>query len=1090
MGTTSAGSIQLDLEVKSDLNDDINKSADKIAQKIKEGVKAMGGDLFKDLRIGIDSSLNKMTDTIKACLNRTKEEMRMFVSEMEALLKNAGSLQFPFNKPTNDNEPISTNTTSTSPRGPPGVSIRKPKIKFDPQFDTEMFQQKYYELENLMDLYDNQILEKQKQRKVLLAEPIPKQGSNAEAELNKQIQQIDIQIAKLQDAASTTNITLKAMDRQMNSAGNGANKMSSNLKEAIGNISGLKGKIASISFSALSKGAEIARQGIQRASNAISTFAKNATKSGSKKLGDEFKNAGKRATDFAKKLLHIGNASKGASGQMGRSHMGLKQMVKTFFVFSLIFPLVSKGIMALGQNVMATLKTNNQFVASLNSIRSNLATAFTPIIQAIMPALNALMSALAKVTGYIAAFVSLLFGKTYSATQQATQGIYDAKEAMGAYGDSAANAAKEAAKAQKQLLGFDEITKLESPNESSGGGSGGAPVYTPTEIDTSGISSVVDKIKNMFKNGKFEEIGQIIGESVNKGVDKITSFISWNNVGGQVTKFVNGFTRIFNSTVSTINWFNIGKMFGTGINTLVNTIYLLITGIDWKQLGSAFAEGLNGIVNTVDCNKIGATLGAGLQAAISLLYGFVTTADWPAIGKSTADSLMSMVNSINWSQLGKTLSEGVLGLISMIREFIRSINWAQLGEDISSFLLSIDWWGVIAGLFDIIVRAIIGLNTTIFVALFDIAKAMWDGLCSGIGEFFSNPGDFIKNNIVDPFINWIKDLFGIHSPSTIMAEIGNFLIEGLQNGISDLIPNLLENIGSWFSEIGTTIMNTWEDAKKWTTEKWSDIKTAVSDKVSDVATKVSSGFQDACNAVSTKCGEIKTTVTTKFNEVTGWIGSLGTTLWNNATKIFNDFCSGVRSIDIGGTVKSVVGVATDWLGGLWSSASTWGSDMMDGLASGIRNATRWVTDAVSNVADVISSWLHFSRPDVGPLHYYEEWMPDFMQGMAKGIESSTPGLVSKVRALASSISSSMQQLSEPAIAFAGEKEFGVTHRIEKSNNDNSKTLDDVISELKELKDTMKDVKRSIEEQDTTVEIDGKEIVKVVKKDEKERDFLR
>ena len=43
-------------------------------------------------------------------------------------------------------------------RGPPGISIRKPKVKFDPQFDTEMFRQNYAELENMMDMYDNQIL--------------------------------------------------------------------------------------------------------------------------------------------------------------------------------------------------------------------------------------------------------------------------------------------------------------------------------------------------------------------------------------------------------------------------------------------------------------------------------------------------------------------------------------------------------------------------------------------------------------------------------------------------------------------------------------------------------------------------------------------------------------------------------------------------------------------------------------------------------------------------------------------------------------------------------------------------------------------
>lgn len=52
-----------------------------------------------------------------------------------------------------------------------------------------------------------------------------------------------------------------------------------------------------------------------------------------------------------------------------------------------------------------------------------------------------------------------------------------------------------------------------------------------------------------------------------------------------------------------------------------------------------------------------------------------------------------------------------------------------------------------------------------------------------------------------------------------------------------------------------------------------------------------------------------------------------------------------------------------------------------------------VVDTVSGIASKIASFLHFSKPDEGPLSDYEAWMPDFMQGLAKGIERSR-GLVS------------------------------------------------------------------------------------------------
>lgn len=70
---------------------------------------------------------------------------------------------------------------------------------------------------------------------------------------------------------------------------------------------------------------------------------------------------------------------------------------------------------------------------------------------------------------------------------------------------------------------------------------------------------------------------------------------------------------------------------------------------------------------------------------------------------------------------------------------------------------------------------------------------------------------------------------------------------------------------------------------------------------------------------------------------------------------------------------------------LFESAVEWGSDMIDGFVKGIKKAVSKVTDAVKGVADTITSWLHFSRPDIGPLREYEKWMPDFMSGLAKGI---------------------------------------------------------------------------------------------------------
>ncbi|MCR0231117.1 hypothetical protein MKC80_23925, partial [[Clostridium] innocuum] len=146
MGATSAGSIQMDLEIKSDLDKDIQAESSKIADRIRKQVDAMSGDMFKNLRLSLVASLDKMNESIKATLNRTKLEMQAFVEQMAGMVKQMSGVQMPYQKAQSDTEPNTTASQGPSVRGPPGISIRKPKVKFDPQFDTEMFRQKYAEL--------------------------------------------------------------------------------------------------------------------------------------------------------------------------------------------------------------------------------------------------------------------------------------------------------------------------------------------------------------------------------------------------------------------------------------------------------------------------------------------------------------------------------------------------------------------------------------------------------------------------------------------------------------------------------------------------------------------------------------------------------------------------------------------------------------------------------------------------------------------------------------------------------------------------------------------------------------------------------
>lgn len=100
-------------------------------------------------------------------------------------------------------------------------------------------------------------------------------------------------------------------------------------------------------------------------------------------------------------------------------------------------------------------------------------------------------------------------------------------------------------------------------------------------------------------------------------------------------------------------------------------------------------------------------------------------------------------------------------------------------------------------------------------------------------------------------------------------------------------------------------------------------------------------------------------------------------------------------------MRSPFGVWEVLVTNLAKSAYTWGTDIIDGIVRGIRACISKVKNAVTDVANTIRSYLHFSVPDEGPLTDYESWMPDFMSGLAKGIEKGKSMVTKAVDGLAS-----------------------------------------------------------------------------------------
>lgn len=85
------------------------------------------------------------------------------------------------------------------------------------------------------------------------------------------------------------------------------------------------------------------------------------------------------------------------------------------------------------------------------------------------------------------------------------------------------------------------------------------------------------------------------------------------------------------------------------------------------------------------------------------------------------------------------------------------------------------------------------------------------------------------------------------------------------------------------------------------------------------------------------------------------------------------------------TIVNIFKKPIEWIKNLGSQAINWGKDLIQGFVNGIKSMVKKVVDAVKNIGQKIKNFLHFSRPDEGPLRDYEQWMPDFVSGLARGI---------------------------------------------------------------------------------------------------------
>lgn len=513
-------------------------------------------------------------------------------------------------------------------------------------------------------------------------------------------------------------------------------------------------------------------------------------------------------------------------------------------------------------------------------------------------------------------------------------------------------------------------------------------------------------------------------------VQKITDFISSDGLGSFLGCLVDIFTGIVNGISSMLPVLlpALVELIAYTVTTLIDQLPALLECA--LQLIIGLADGLLAalpvliaalpeIINSV-VSFLMAAVPQILQAGVTLLLALVDAlptvidaliAALPQIIESTVSTLVAAAPQI--VQAGISL---LLALIEAIPVIVPQIV-AALPQIITAIINGLIAAGpqVLASAQEVwgqITAAVPQLIADIGAAVPEIINGIVNGLAAGASAVWDAACQLGSN-----ILGGIKSFLGINSPSTVMAEQGNYIIQGLLKGletmpdaVSQLFQSTLDSITTWGSDMVARI------------GEWG------ANMATTAGTAMNTMVQTVIQWVQQLPEQVWVWLVNTANKLNQWTIQLVQKGQAAATGLVNAVLDGVRTLP-----SLMVSVGSDIVQGLWNGISAGWS----WLTNKVADLARSLLQAAKNALDIGSPSREF-RDEVG------RWI---MPGIGEGIDKSMPETLQNLKARAgelvgamrAELAASTSQMALGASHAAGLRTAGVgttvyyDNRVEQNN---------------------------------------------------------
>ena len=494
---------------------------------------------------------------------------------------------------------------------------------------------------------------------------------------------------------------------------------------------------------------------LYNASDAEEEVSENAEKASSsvKKLGDSMKGTKKPIRENNTFLAQLTRSIKNITfyrlvrGVIKSITNAAKESANAMAIWSQQFDTGATGSVASFNDNVSSIASNLLFA------RNAIMAAAEPIISALTPAFNMLASAIANAFNMLSHFLSAITGRSFYNKAIKNNVNY-------------ANSLKSGNKAQKAFLaGFDELEVVQEKQGKTAGETLG--VDPSTMWERSEVESSMNDIVEPFRAAL--DRMRAIWDEHSEGLKSAAGNL-WQSIGNLANTVDTSFFE---------NFFGDGRigalLFNDALTLLENTMNDLSIVID-----NVIAPFSSGFIK-------------GFSDAAGVIYKFLKDVLSPIY-----DKLREVFGFID--EHGDTISkisEKIGYATGVIAAAISAIIAAKTA--ISAVAVVI---GALTNPVGLVITAIAAL-IAIFVKLYaeneefrnfvdgiiKLAQEIIPGIIQGVQNGWSRFKEWWSQLWKNP-IQWFKNIFGIHSPSTVFAGFGVNIIQGLINGINSLIQRV------------------------------------------------------------------------------------------------------------------------------------------------------------------------------------------------------------------------------------------------------------------------------------------------------------